>query len=566
MRYSCTIPGVLTDAETVVSRLLSSRGATSATAQRQFLSPDYERDTHDPFLFTAMEAAVERIRRARDTGETIGIYGDYDADGVCGATLLAEVLSDLGIAHEVYIPHKEHDGHGLSLRAVERFAQRGVGLIVTVDCGITNCAEVAAARSRGMETIIIDHHHVPKVLPDAVAIINPQLPDSGYPFAQLCGTGTAFKVAQALYTRLAPERVEQTKWLLDLVAIATVADCMPLIEENRVLVQYGLVVLRKTRRPGLHALFDVARISHDTAIDAEVIAFRIAPRINAAGRMDHAQQAYELLSCRTAETATKHAAAIEELNTQRRSVSATITADARSAVHAMKEIPAGIVVGSSTYFHGVVGLAAARLAEEFRRPVGVFHHMGETSLGSFRSRDGVHIVDILREVQRRVDEAVFVKYGGHAAAAGATIRTEHFEQFAETFAQVAAEYQPTEDDAVISADACIALSAVTPELVKALRQMAPFGIGNPEPVFIVPDIRLQSFSLVGNKKSHARCVFSDGRQTVAGIGFSLADTISSLRPEDTVTLSARVRENIYHNTRSIQLVVEDIANDATLKS
>ncbi len=560
MRYTVrTERAVGTD---LIAHILAQRGATTAAARSRFLAPDYARDTHDPYAFHAMEGAVERLVAAHARGEKIGIYGDYDADGVCGATLLKDVFDALGFDSEVYIPHKERDGHGLSMRAVEHFARAGIALIVTVDCGITNIAEVAAARERGMESVIIDHHHVPATLPDAVAVINPKLPDSGYPFDALCGTGTAFKVAQALYARMAPAQQEQTKWLLDLVAIATVADCMPLVGENRTLVAYGLIVLQKTRRAGLRALFDRARIAQDRAMDTQTIGFRIAPRLNAAGRMGHAQDAHALLVARDAAEAQKRAAALEALNDERRKTSDAMTADARATVRALPTLPAGIVIGSETFFHGVVGLVAGRLAEEFARPVGVFHHMGETSLGSFRSRGGVHIVDVLHAVHERVPQAL-IKYGGHAAAAGATLRREHFDAFAAAFDEaVRTVTGSAATDVATVVDAVLAPQEVTADVATALTRMAPFGIGNEEPLFAFADVPIVAMRMVGSDGAHVKFAFGDASHRLDGIGFSLAKKVANMAVGDRVTILARVRENVWNGRTSVQLVVEDIAKGA----
>ncbi len=557
---TCNVHGL-----SVLERVLALRGIVTEKDRRSFLSPDFMRDVHDPFLFHAMHDAVARFVRARDNGEKVGIYGDYDADGVSGATLLHTALDDLGITNEVYIPHKERDGHGLSLRAVEHFARSGVALIVTVDCGITNIAEVATANERGIESIIIDHHHVPKVLPDAVAVINPKLPNSGYPFTELCGTGTAFKVVDALYATMTPAKREQTKWLLDLVAIATVADCMPLIGENRTLVAYGLIVLSKTRRVGLRAMFEVGRIAADRPT-AHTIGFQIAPRINAAGRMGHAQDAYALLADPQAESARMKAEALEVMNNERRKVSERITKEAIQRIMAMPTMPAGIIIGDEDYFHGVVGLVAGRLAERFTRPVGVFQYMDTTALGSFRSRGGVHVVEVLNAVNKAVPGAL-IKYGGHAAAAGATIDRAYFDNFAQAFAQQVHEafIALGSDNTDILVDAELLLSDVTLPLATEISRCAPFGIGNEEPLFAIRSVRVQSLRSVGTSGAHVKFTFVDARdgvQTVDGIGFSLAQKVVDIVSGDVVDLLAHVQVNTWQGRQTPQLMVVDIAKNS----
>ncbi len=554
-----------------LQRLFLLRGLITEEDRESFLSPDFEHDIHDPFLFVAMKDTVRRFKKAKDDKEKIGIYGDYDADGVSGATLLKTALDDLGFDSEVYIPHKERDGHGLSMLAVEHFSKNGIKLIVTVDCGITNIAQIAEAKKRGIESIIIDHHHVPEVLPDAVAVINPKLPNSGYPFADLCGTGTAFKVVQALYAEFAPDVQEKTKWLLDLVAIATVADCMPLIGENRTLVTYGLIVLGKTRRRGLKEMFRVGRINIDARNlpTAHTIGFQIAPRINAAGRMGHAQDAYELLIDEGEESAHAKACALEEMNNQRRKVSESVTKEATAKISAMKNVPSGIIIGSEEYFHGVVGLIAGRLAEKFNRPVGVFQHMGETSLGSFRSRSGVHIVDILNAVNDALPGAL-IKYGGHAAAAGATIQREQFDSFAQIFdrhVQRAIEDMGGLSEK-ISVDAEILVREITIELAQEIKKFAPFGIGNEEPLFAITNARIDAMRGVGAGEKHIKFAFGDMQspgQQVDAIGFSMAQKVKDIQVGDHVHILAHIQINNWQGQKTAQLMVKDIEKVQTIE-
>ena len=281
----------------LVAKILLARGLKSEIELEKFITPDYQTDTHDPFLFSQMEKLVERIKQARDLREKVIIFGDYDADGITSSAILKETFSELGIEADVYIPDKRTEGYGLNLLAIDLFKVAGVKLIITVDCGITSLAETAKAKEFGIDVIITDHHHVPAQVPDAFAIINPHQEGCGYPFAELAGVGVAFKVVQAIYARLMPEKIGQTKWMLDLVSIGTIADCVPLIGENRLFVKYGLVVLSKTRRIGLLELFTVGRIAIDESAipDTKKVSFYVAPRINAAGRINHANLAYNLI-------------------------------------------------------------------------------------------------------------------------------------------------------------------------------------------------------------------------------------------------------------------------------
>ncbi len=544
----------------LVGRVLVLRGIGGDDEARRFLRADYERDLHDPFLFAQMEVVVERLRLARDEQQRIGIYGDYDADGVTGATLLADVFDKLGIETEVYIPHKQKDGHGISARAVEHFAQNGTNLIVTVDCGITNIAEIDAAAKLGMDTIIIDHHHVPEKVPAAVGIINPKAPDSGYPFDGLCGVGAAFKVAQALYQRLAPEQIAQTKWLLDLVAIGTVADMMPLVGENRALVKYGLTVLNKTRRVGLHALFDTAKliVSDERPASAHTIGFQIAPRLNAAGRMGHAQDAHRLLATSNEAEALRLAADLEKLNDERKKVSQKVTAEVGKVVSKLGKLPAGIIVGDEEFYHGVVGLAAGRIAQKYARPVGVFAHQGEMSKGSFRSAGEVDMMRVLDNCAELLE-----KFGGHRAAAGATVRRDKFAQFAQKFSEaVEGEFERVGvPDGVLEVDAQLSLSEATLLNIGYLNSCAPFGMANPEPLFVFENVVVLDKREVGKAGTHIKMSFGDGENhnlKIDAIGFSLASKVAQIEIGSRISVIAKLQENIWNGNRSVQLMLEDV--------
>ncbi|KKQ47127.1 MAG: single-stranded-DNA-specific exonuclease RecJ [Candidatus Moranbacteria bacterium GW2011_GWD2_37_9] len=279
----------------VALEILFRRGIKTQKEIESFLHPDYENDLSDPLEFFGMKKVVERIGQAREKKEKVLIFGDYDADGITASLVLTQVLSWLGVEAQSYIPNKELEGYGMNMAAVEKFSEEGINLIITVDCGITSIAEVARAKELGMDVIITDHHHVPENIPLAYAVINPKLKDNACDCGDLAGVGVAFKLAQALCGKFLPEKEDQLKWLLDLVAIGTVADCVSLVGENRTLVKYGLVVLSKTRRVGILELFKVGRIQidEDNFPDTQKISFQIAPRINAAGRMDHAKIAFD---------------------------------------------------------------------------------------------------------------------------------------------------------------------------------------------------------------------------------------------------------------------------------
>ncbi|TAK96406.1 single-stranded-DNA-specific exonuclease RecJ, partial [Patescibacteria group bacterium] len=357
----------------VVVKLLKQRGVTEE-AVKNFLTPSYDRDIHDPFLFSQMEKAVARIGVAKERGERIVIFGDYDADGVTSSAVLKRALDDLGAISEVYIPSKELEGYGMNVAAVDQLATTDIKLIITVDCGITNVEEVERANSHGLDVIITDHHHVPKKVPAAYAIINPKVEGCGYPFSSLAGVGVAFKLAQALYAKFMPEQAQQLKWLLDFVAIGTIADCVPLIDENRTIAKYGLIVLGKTRSVGLQEMFQVGRIAinEEQLPTSHQVSFQIAPRLNAAGRMGHANIAYNLIAGVNRVEARDHALDLEAKNQERQKVTERVVEEVRVLVrNAFKDKPFIFAVGEH-FPSGILGLAAGRVADEFGKPTAIF--------------------------------------------------------------------------------------------------------------------------------------------------------------------------------------------------
>lgn len=543
----------------VMEALLSERGYGSAEERERFLAPEFDRDIHDPFLFLQMERVVERIGAAKERGERIGIFGDYDADGVTSSVIMREALSALDIPLSVYIPEKLSEGHGFNFKAIDFFESEGARLILTLDCGMTNHAEISEAKRRGMETIVIDHHHVPPVLPEAYAIINPKLPDETYPFRELCGAGTSFKVAQALYRRYLPEEVEQLKWLLDVVATGTVADVMPLVGENRVIVKYGLIVLSKTRRPGFQEMFAVGgmKIDEHSKPDARMIGFRIAPRINAASRMAHAMLAHDLLMEKDPVHARTLALELDAHNTARQKVSAATTDEVRAiAIEKYRDKKFIFAVGEHFPF-GIVGLVAGRIANEFRKPACVLTRGEETSQGSFRS---IPELDIIEAIEACGD--LLVKYGGHAQAAGMTIRNENLEKFYERFdALVEERLQGIVTEPELSIDARLRPEHITPKLSRDIMRLAPFGEGNLEPVFALENMRVEEARFVGNGSKHLKLRLvpeSGGIKSFDAIGFSLGEKFPDLEKGELLDVAFQLSENTWNGSTTIQLKLVDI--------
>lgn len=556
----------------VTRALLEARGLSSSEEIDRFFYPEYGRDMHDPFLFTSMERVVARVRAEREEGNRkVGVFGDYDADGVTSSALLRTALEQLGFQVSVYIPDKNTEGHGLHVNAIDHFERDGVRLAFTVDCGMTNHAEIAEAGRRGMDFIIIDHHHVPPVLPEAYAIVNPKLTDipddsreragGGYPFTELCGAGTTFKVIQALYTRLAPGEADQSKWLLDLAAIGTVADCMPLIGENRVIVKYGLIVLGKTRRMGIQELRAVGRIGtpEDWHPDAWSISFQIAPRINAASRMAHAREAHDLLMANDRVRARDLALELESHNTERQKVSAYVTEQVRKVAVEQSRDRKLIFAVHEEYPFGIVGLVAGRIANEFARPAVVLERREEISQGSLRSIPAVNIIEAVEECAD-----LLVKFGGHAQAAGLTVRNENLDAFYDRLNSIIEKkLEGVVVDPELAIDLELSPYHLTPTLLAEIRRFAPFGQGNPEPVFLVRRMMVADARLVGNGSKHLKLVVTPENDSGSGkrfdcIAFGLGERFPDLAKGTLVDIVFQLDENTWNGTTKLQLKVVDM--------
>ncbi len=542
----------------VTRTLLLRQGVSDDTALESFFHPDYDRDLHDPFLFRDMDKIVERVRLARERREPVGVFGDYDVDGVTSASIMRTVLEALGLPVTVYIPDKITEGHGLHVNALDAFEKQGIKLYFTVDCGMTNHAQIAEGNRRGMEAIIVDHHHVPETLPDALAIVNPRLKEERYPFKELCGAGCSYKVATALYRSCLPEQVGQLKWLLDLAATGTVADCMPLIGENRVLVHYGLIVLSKTQRVGLQELFAVGKIQKDLEpLSAWSISFQIAPRLNAAGRMAHAALSHALLMERDRVKARTLALEIEQQNIDRKKLSDAVTQTVRRIADERFRDRKFILAVGPEFAFGVAGLVAGKIAREYNKPTIVLHQNGDESQGSLRSIPGLNIIETLEKCG-----ALLEKFGGHAMAAGLTIKNENLAAFEERLgALIEEQLREVVTEPEIWYDTEIGLHQVTPELVAEIRRFAPFGEGNPEPLFLIHGAHVASARLVGNGQKHWKLVLSGGEtgyREVDAIAFGLGERFPEIAPGQRLDVLAQPDENRWNGQTSIQLKVVDL--------
>jgi single-stranded-DNA-specific exonuclease len=484
--------------------LLKVRGLDSNKAEI-FLSPSYDAK-HDPFLLPDMEAAVERIVLAHRQQDKITIYGDYDIDGLTATTLLLDAFESFGFKQvEAFIPNRFVEGYGLTIEAIERMAKSGAQLIITVDCGSLSEKEIIRANELGVDIIVTDHHNVAPVQPPAIAVVNPKRPDHSYPFKDLAGVGVAFKLVQALQTRLDGLPLGYEKWLLDLVALGTVCDVVTLVDENRANVYWGLKVLAKTSRPGLRALMAVAGVEPET-LNARSLGFGLGPRMNAAGRLETAQHSLDMLRATDSLFALEKAQQLDALNIARRRDQDVIIKAAILQAEQYKDDPV-LVVSHPEWNHGVIGIVAAKLLERFKKPTFVLQEMGEESKGSARSYGDFSAADAIRSA-----DDIIIKGGGHKLAAGVTLPTANIMAFrhrVNDFYKTLGLFSQQElllprEDLVLTH-----LAPIDEELLEKLTLLEPFGNGNPEPVFKREGLLVRHVRRIGTDAQHVKLELQD---------------------------------------------------------
>lgn len=548
----------------VILQLLWNRGIKTQEQVDEFLYPDYGQDIHDPFIFLDMEKAVERVFRAVEKKEKIAVHGDYDADGVCSALIAVSTLESMGAKVEVYLPHRELEGYGLNMQTVEEFGKNGVTLIITTDCGISNREEIKRAKELGMDVIVTDHHAEPLNLPEAAfAIIDPHLAREKYPFRELSGAGVAFKFVQAILRsprfaaggfQIDPEAFE--KWLLDLVAIATIADIMPLLGENRTIVKYGLLVLNKTRRVGLKKLIDSLSLNKNKLLDARNVGFQIGPRLNAAGRIDHANQAYELLKTDDADEACDLVDALNKTNESRQSLSERVTAEAKAQIgDDIGEEKVLFALGDGWPI-GIVGLVAGKIADSFWRPTFIMTEREGVIMGSGRSIPEFDILESLRLAKEFLSH-----YGGHAGACGFTLKNKSdFKKIKKTLQKFAEKkLAGIELAPALNIDAEVRLEKISWELFELLEKFSPFGRGNERPRYFGHGLTVESFESVGTNGNHLRINLSQGNsEKKKFIGFCFGDWCQKLKAGDKIDVVFEVDVNEWNGNRELQMKIVDL--------
>ncbi|MFA6446742.1 MAG: single-stranded-DNA-specific exonuclease RecJ [Patescibacteria group bacterium] len=574
----------------IAARMLARRNIFEEQEIENFFNPNWETGVPDPFLFAHMHEAVDRIFLALEKGERIVIHGDYDADGVTGSAVLAEAIKmlkssasydvprttyhvqssdeqkfftilareDSGMDLDVYIPHREREGYGLNMESVELIIQSKANLLITVDCGVANVNEIAKARAAGMDVIVVDHHQHGEVLPDAI-LIHPGLPGEKYPFKNLAAVGVAWKVACALAAEARARGFDVPagweKWLLDLVSIATITDIVPLKGENRVLEKYGLVVLNKLRRPGIKALLEVANWKKGE-LDSETIGFVIGPRINAAGRMEHAFMAVDMLLEERPEQAASKALALESINKSRQKATEQMMKEAEnmSVDHSMHSI---IVAWSEKWSPSLVGLAAGRYTDKFGKPAIFVGKFGNTWIGSGRSIPEYDITSAVRDA----GGSMLLRYGGHHQACGFSLeKDEYLDLLAIALRGHAAKALELENlKPRLKIEDVLRLEDLDWKLIQTLLRFEPYGEGNPKPIFMSQNLSVIESALVGATQNHVKCVLQEqtGKRQKF-IGFYKADLLPVFQTGQPVDIVYDVSVSEWNGRKEIQCKLIDV--------
>ena len=534
---------------TLFEQILAARGLSDASVRQAFLSPDYAATKYDPFLLSEMDKAVERLVLARQKQEKIVIYGDYDIDGLSATALLLDAFHSFGFQHlDAFIPNRFVEGYGMTIGAVNKVCDIGAQLIVTVDCGSLCHTEIAYAADLGIDTVVTDHHNIAPTRPPAVATVNPKYADHEYPFRDLCGAGVAFKLVQALQTRLdgLPDGYE--KWLLDLVALGTVCDIVTLADENRANVYWGLEVLKKQRRTGLKALMAVSGIEPET-VNARHLGFGLGPRMNAAGRLDTAQHSLDMLTATDGIEALAASEKLEAFNVERRSIQDEIFKQACEQADGMADDRV-LVVASEGWNHGVIGIVASKLVETYKKPVFIIGIRGDTATGSARSFGNFSAADAVRAA-----DDIILRGGGHSAAAGVTLETAQIPAFRRRVNEFYDSLNLINQTSFLQPHADVEIkdfAEITEELVEQIARMEPFGNGNPEPILKITRVVVAGVRRMGANGQHVKIALRDaGEKTLQVLAFNAPESFFR-EPGDEIAAWFQPNINEWNGVRTVE--------------
>ncbi len=551
----------------LTAALLARRGIVTNESAEKFLNPSYDAHLYDPFLMTDMRKAARRLADAILSGERIAVWSDYDCDGIPGGVILHDFLKKAGANFENYIPHRHNEGYGMNIDGVEKLVkQGGVKLIVTVDSGVVDTEPIACARELGTDVILTDHHLPGALLPNAFAVVNPHArPDETYPFQELCGAGVAWKLVCATLTeepalhKKIPRGWE--KWLLDMVGLATIADMVPLTDENRVLATYGLLVMRKSPRIGLQKLCRVMRINQ-RAITEDDVGFMIAPRVNAASRMGDAKDAFRLFTTSDENEADELAKKLERANRQRKADAGAITRAVHTRLKERKTMRSVIALGDPEWRPALLGLVAGTIADEYERPVFLWGREGNMRFkGSVRSGGSTHVLELIRATPD-----TFTEFGGHAGAGGFTVRDEAIffleDRLVDAHARLA--IPETVNALMKHADATITPEEATDIFLKRIEKLAPFGVQNLKPVFLLRAVLVQEISRFGKSEEHLKLKIHSSNEpgSIDAVAFfakgAVARTVHALDRDSRVNILVHIERDTFSRSSSVRLRLIDI--------
>jgi len=535
-------------------KVLSNRGISPDDSDK-FINDIELSNLHDPFLFPDMEKAVKRIQQAISAGERIVIFGDYDVDGISGTAILVRALRDVGAQVSYRLPNRETDGYGLNAEFVQEFIDGDIKVLITVDTGIACVEESKMATDAGIDVIITDHHRIPQEVPKtAYAILHPLYDDCPYPFDGLSGAGVSFKFASAIYQTILPEDMVQDKIyeLTDLASLGTVADCVPLVGENRVIIRNGLRRMGEAPSEGLKHLMKNARIADVSETNADIIGFRIAPRLNAAGRMDNPYWALDLL-LQDGAKAKQIADKLEEFNKLRQVESENSVSKAESLIEGDPRQKKAIILHSDEFHHGVIGLIASRIADKFFRPAIIMNDKGHELTGSIRCHDGFNAVAALESARDLLEE-----FGGHPGAAGFTVKKENLNNFKKAIMEYAdrsvdfLDVQP-----ILEIDCEVDEGDINMDFCDQIEKLGPFGIGHDKPVFVLRDAKVKDMQTVGQNRNHIRFNVDTPQRIIQAIAFKFAQHAEDMGSDKKVNLAFQIQKNRWNDQTMLQMKIVD---------
>lgn len=532
----------------LLATILSNRGINTQEKIELFLNPK-RNDFHDPYEMPDMEKAVERIIQAKENNDKIIIYGDYDVDGITSITVLKSFLKDIGIEAAYYIPNRLNEGYGLNIPAVEKIAQDGYNLMITVDCGITCIEEINRANELGMDVIVTDHHEVGDELPNAIAVVDCKRKDNKYKCRDLAGVGVAFKLSQALAMKLGIDEKEYLKYL-DIVCIGTISDIVPLVDENRLISKLGLMLVNQTRNIGLQAIL---KLSGYKNIDSTAISFGVAPRLNACGRMGHADEALKLFLSQNINEVNQIANTLNEYNRTRQDIEKSIYESALKQIEEQKlNENKTIVVSGENWHHGVIGIVSSKITEMYFKPSILLCIEDGEAKGSGRSIPGFDLHEALLKCQNSLE-----RFGGHSMAVGLTLKEEKIPEFAKNLENEATQAHIEEIIPIIKIDAKINLEEVNRQMIESIKMLEPFGEANKMPVFAFKNLKIDSIRALSEGK-HLKLTLKDNNAIVSAIGFNMGELAEEYRIGDKIDVVGNLEINSFNGVDNIQINLKDV--------